>query len=293
MSPANNLPHRANLTGSLWMIAAMAAFALEDGFFKAAARGLPVGQALAMMGVGGAVLFAAHALWRGEALAGRAVFSRAMRIRIPFEITGRLFYALSLAYTPLSATTAILQATPIVVVSGAALVFGERVGWRRWLAIIGGLVGVLVILRPAADSFSVLSLLAVVGMLGFAGRDLASRAAPASLSTAVLGLWGYLSLLAAGLLFAAWTAQPLVAPTPATAWPVAGATASGVVAYACLMKAMRTGDVATVTPFRYTRLLFGLTLGVVAFGERLDAATIAGALVVVVSGVFILRSRKA
>ena len=286
-------PARANLTGSLWMIAAMAAFALEDAFFKTAARSLSVGQVLVMMGAGGAVLFAAHARWRGEALAGRAVFSRAMRIRIPFEIVGRLFYALSLAYTPLSATTAILQATPIVVVSGAAIVFRERVGWQRWLAILGGLAGVLVILRPAADSFSVLSLLAVTGMLGFAGRDLASRAAPASLSTSVLGLWGYLSLLVAGLLFSAWTAQAWTLPALSSAWPVAAATAAGVTAYACLMKAMRTGEVATVTPFRYTRLLFGLSLGVLAFGESLDLPTVAGAGIVVLSGLFILRRRRA
>jgi drug/metabolite transporter (DMT)-like permease len=54
------------------------------------------------------------------------------------------------------------------------------------------------------------------------------------------------------------------------------------------MKAMRTGEVATVTPFRYTRLLFGLSLGIIIFGERPDAATVAGCAIVVASGLFIL-----
>ena len=76
-----------------------------------------------------------------------------------------------------------------MVVAGAALIFGERVGWQRWLAVLVGFAGVLVILRPGAD-FSALSLLAVVGLLGFAGRDLATRAAPKGLSNRQLGALG-------------------------------------------------------------------------------------------------------
>lgn len=67
-------------------------------------------------------------------------------------------------------------------------------GWRRWFAIIVGLIGVVIIIQPGTDSFSVLSFLAIVGMFGFAGRDLASRAAPATLSTNILGLTAFCRL---------------------------------------------------------------------------------------------------
>jgi drug/metabolite transporter (DMT)-like permease len=211
-----------------------------------------------------------------------------MRIRVIFEIVGRLFYVLAIALTPLSAATVILQATPLVVVAGAALIFGEKVGWRRWFAIFVGLVGVVIIIQPGTDSFSVLSILAIVGMFGFAGRDLASRAAPATLSTNILGLYGFLSIVVAGGIFSIWESAPFVRPEIETSFYLLGAILAGVVAYSCLMKAMRSGEVSAVTPFRYTRLLFGISLGVVMFGEQLSSAMVFGSSMIVISGLFIL-----
>ena len=276
------------------MVAAMAGFAVEDVFIKAAAQSLPVSQLLVLFGLGGALVFSAIALANRENLFAPDAFSRPMRVRVLFEITGRLFFVLALAFTPLSTTTVILQAAPLVVVAGAALFFGERVGWRRWMAIALGMVGVIIIVQPGTESFSLLSLLAVIGMLGFAGRDLASRAAPASLSTAVLGAHGFVSIMLAGLLYWLWERVPFVWPQPQAALFVGGAVLAGVVGYSSLMKAMRTGDVSAVTPFRYTRLLFGIAFGVVLFGEELSLAMLAGCGLIVCSGLFILwRGRQA
>ena len=119
---------------------------------------------LMLFGAGGAVIFACLALWNKEPLYHADVLSPPMRIRMCFEITGRLFYVLAVAITPLSSATAILQATPIVVVAGAAVFFGERVGWMRWAAIVVGLIGVMIVLRPGTDAFSPLSILAVIGI---------------------------------------------------------------------------------------------------------------------------------
>ncbi|WP_339756739.1 DMT family transporter [uncultured Hoeflea sp.] len=279
---------KANLAGSVWMIAAMAIFAIEDAFVKAASVTLPVGQVLVFFGLGGALVFAAVALVNKQPLYTQDVVSRPMLARVVFEITGRLFYVLALSLIPLSAATVILQATPLVVVAGAALVFGEKVGWRRWTAIVVGLIGVVVILQPGTDSFSMLSFLAVLGMIGFAGRDLASRAAPAGLSTAILGLYGFLSIVVAGGFYAAWQGVQFVMPDGETSLCLLGAVLAGVAAYSCLMKAMRSGEVSAVTPFRYTRLLFGIALGIVLFGERLNGAMVIGSGLIVVSGLFIL-----
>ena len=279
---------KANLVGCFWMIAAMAIFAIEDAFIKAASVMLPVGQVLVIFGLGGAMVFAGVALIKREPLFSPDVVSRPMLIRVVFEITGRLFYVLALSLIPLSAATVILQATPLVVVAGAALVFGEKVGWRRWTAIFVGLIGVVVIVQPGTDGFSALSILAILGMIGFAGRDLASRAAPALLSTTILGLYGFLSILVAGVLYAAWQGTPFVRPTAEISLYVLGAVLAGVAAYSCLMKAMRTGEVSAVTPFRYSRLLFGIALGIGWFGEQLSLPMIAGSGLIVVSGLFIV-----
>ena len=284
--------HKANMLGSIWMIASMAIFAIEDAFVKAASNALPVGQILIIFGMGGAVMFASMARLNNEPLFIKDVVSRPMRIRVVFEIIGRLFYVLAIAVTPLSSATVILQATPLVVVAGAAIVFGERVGWRRWSAIFIGLVGVIVIIQPGTDSFSMLSVLAIIGMIGFAGRDLASRAAPATLSTSILGLYGFLSIVVAGSIFSIWQGASFVLPDVYTSFNLVGAILSGVAAYSCLMKAMRTGEVSAVTPFRYTRLLFGITLGVVLFGESLSSTMLLGSGMIVFSGLFIIWRRN-
>lgn len=266
----------------------MAAFALEDAFIKRATSELPVGQVLVLFGLGGSAGFFGLAVLNRDRIFTRDVLSGVMQIRFAFELTGRLFYVLALALTPLSSTTAILQAAPICVVLGAAIVFGERVGWRRWIAIFIGLAGVLIVLRPTGDSFSTLSILAVIGMLGFSGRDLASRAAPATLGTSVLGFFGFLTVIIAGLLYSLWEAAEFQMPNGPVLLAIGASVACGIFAYSALMKAMRTGSVAAVTPFRYTRLLFGVLLGILWFDEAVDAQMLVGCCVIVSSGLFIL-----
>ena len=279
---------QANLLGAGWMVLAMVLFAIEDALLKQAALTLSIGQVMLFFGLGGAVVFAGHLRLTGQALYHPDVLSLPMRIRVVFEVLGRLFYVLAVALAPLSSATVILQATPLVVVAAAAVLFGEKVGWRRWLAILIGLTGVMVILRPTGESFTFLSVLAVIGMLGFAGRDLASRAAPGTLNTSMLGLYGFLSLATAGGLFQLWLGAPLQMPTGTDLGLLALVIGIGVFAYSALMKAMRTGEVSAVTPFRYSRLLFGVGLGVVWFDESFDSYMAIGSGLIVLSGLFIL-----
>lgn len=153
-----------------------------------------------------------------------------------------------------------------------------------------GFIGVLVILRPGLAGFDALSLLAVIGLLGFAGRDLATRAAPPALSNAQLGTAGFLVLTFSGAVILAFTQGPDLPTGPEVA-KILGATVFGVLGYSFLTRAMRTGEVSAVTPFRYTRLLFALALGMTVFGERPDAATLIGAAIIVTCGVLILTRR--
>jgi drug/metabolite transporter (DMT)-like permease len=275
-----------NQRGAAFMVASMAGFAVEDVFVKAAAQSLPLGQVLLTIGLLGMLMFAALAARQGEPVLPRALWSRPMLIRSGFEITGRLFYGLAITLTALSTTSAILQATPLVVVAGAALVFGERVSLQRWLAVLVGFAGVLVILRPGSD-FSPLSLLAVIGLLGFAGRDLATRAAPKGLSNRQLGALGFAMLATAGAILLVFSGGAHV-PSGMTLGYLAGGTIFGTLGYHALTYAMRTGEVSAVTPFRYTRLIFAMVLAMVLFGERPDLATWIGAALVVGSGLFAL-----
>lgn len=280
-----------NLRGSLFMAASMAGFAVEDSFIKAAAAEVPLGQILIFMGLAGIGFFSARAAQAGDVPVPRAALSRTMALRSAFEVAGRLFYALAIALTPISVASAILQATPLVVVLGAAVLFGERVGTARWLAILAGFVGVLVILRPGLAGFDALSLLALAGMLGFAGRDLATRAAPPALSNAQLGVAGFAMLGLSGIVIL--VAQGGVALPSAHGWLLmCGAAGFGIFGYAALTVAMRTGEVSAVTPLRYTRLVFAMLLGALVFQERPDGMTLIGAAIIVSCGLFILTSGR-
>ena len=292
MKIINKFNLSSNLYGCIWMVAAMAFFAVEDTLIKFVTSSVPIGQILMMFGLGGASMFFLIALNNNEKITLGDMLSLPMYIRVIFEIIGRLFYVLAISLIPLSTATVIIQATPIVVVAGAAIIFGEKVGWRRWTAILLGLFGVVVIIQPATESFSFLSILALIGMIGFAGRDLASRAAPANLSVFILGLHGFIALAFSGLIYSLWDNSGLVMLDIKIISFMFGAVIFGVAAYTCLMKAMRTGEVSAVTPFRYTRLIFGVTLGIVFFNETLNYSTILGTTFIIISGLFILSRNK-
>jgi drug/metabolite transporter (DMT)-like permease len=280
-----------NFRGSLFMTASMAGFAVEDAFLKSAARHIPVGEAILIMGLIGIAVFAMMAQRAGQPPIPASILSRTMAVRSLFEVCGRLFYALAIALTPISIASAILQATPLLVVLGAAVIFGEKVGLARWLLILLGFAGVLVILRPGAEGFDALSLVTVAAMIGFAGRDLATRAAPPALSNAQLGVVGFIMLSLSGVVILSVTGGARL-PDAQTFGLIAGAALFGIAAYAALTNAMRTGEVSVVTPFRYTRLLFAMVLGVTVFGERPDSLTLLGSAIIVACGVLILTQKR-
>ncbi len=281
-----------NLRGSVLMVASMAAFSLEDLFIKSATKSLPLGQVLILFGLGGMIVFIILTARRGEVLLHPAILSRPIVLRSICEVTGRICFTLALALTPLSSASAILQATPLIVTIGAVIFFGETVGWRRWLAIIIGLGGVLLILRPGLSGFEPASLFAVFGTLGFAGRDLATRAAPQSMSNMQLGVWGFFMLVVAGCLMLNWTGG-IIWPSANNLLQIAGAIIFGVIAYNALTIAMRSGEISVIAPFRYTRLVFAMVLGVIIFAERPDALTLLGSAIVVGCGLYsVFRERR-
>lgn len=277
-----------NLTGALLMVMAMLAFAIEDAFIKVLARDLPLGQILVCLGIGGAFVFALMCLRTRQPLLTRDALALAVVLRNLAELIGTLGFVTALALIPLATASAILQAAPLVVVTGAALFFGEHVGWRRWAAIVVGFVGVMLIVRPGLDGFDWQSLFAVQGMLGLAIRDLATRRVPRSISSFQLSLLAFSMLVPAGLILMMTSGEGYVAPTSRGWLLLLASVLVGALAYYAIVRAMRVGDISFVTPFRYTRILFALIIGLSIFGERPDMLTLVGASIVILSGLYTL-----
>lgn len=275
-----------NLRGSLLMVLAMALFALEDMFIKQLSVSMPVGQILMMLGLGGMALFGAMVRLRREPLMPAELWSVPVLIRNLGEMIGGLSFVLALALTPISTASAILQATPLAVTLGAALVLREPVGWRRWSAILAGFMGVMLIVRPGLEGFEPASLLAVVAVLALAARDLATRRVPARVSSYQLSAWAYAAMVPAGAAMLFLGTSRAMMPDTLAAFQFGAALLFGLFAYYAVVGAVRTGEVAVVTPFRYSRMLFALVIGVAVFGERPDMPMLVGAAIIVGAGLF-------
>ena len=282
-----------NLRGAILMVLAMALFAVEDMFIKLVSDTLSVGQILTMLGLGGSVAFGSVVIAQRGALFSRAMFTPAIIVRAAGEVIGTLGFVSAISLTPLSSASAILQATPLVVTLGAALFLGEQVGWRRWAAVLIGLSGVLLIIRPGLDSFEPLSVLALLGVLGLAMRDLGTRRVPAGISSMQLSFLGFLVIIPAGIGLMLATGTAWTGPGPRGWGLMAAALGIGLFAYYAIVVAMRMGEVSFVTPFRYSRLIFAMVIGVAVFGERPDTLTLCGAAIIVGSGIYtVWRERK-
>ena len=274
-----------NLRAIALMVLSMAGFAIEDMLIKIIALEMPTGQFLILIGAGGALIFTAMSRRQGQAILSADFLRPSIIIRNLGEVIGTLGFVTALVLTPLSSASAILQATPLAVTLGAALFLGEAVGWRRWSAILIGFCGVIAVIRPGLDGFEPASLFAVLGVIGLATRDVATRAAPARISSAVLSAHGFAMLVPAGALLLCISGGA-TAPSALGYGLLLAALAIGVSAYYALTVAMRLGDVAVVTPFRYVRLVFALAIGVTVFNEQPDAWTLIGAAIIILSGLY-------
>ncbi|MEJ6611488.1 MAG: DMT family transporter [Paracoccaceae bacterium] len=274
-----------NLRAIALMVLSMAGFAIEDMLIKYIALEMPTGQFLMLIGAGGALIFTLMAWRQGQAVLSADFLRPTIIIRNLGEVIGTLGFVTALVLTPLSSASAILQATPLAVTLGAALFLREAVGWRRWSAILIGFCGVVAVIRPGLEGFQPASLFAVLGVIGLATRDVATRATPATISSLVLSAHGFGMLVPAGA-FLLWISGGAVAPSAQGYGLLFTALIIGVSAYYALTLSMRLGDVAVVTPFRYVRLVFALFIGVTVFHEQPDAWTLGGAAIIILSGLY-------
>lgn len=282
-----------NLNGILFIIAAMAAFTLEDMFIKRLSGDVPVGQILMLLGLGSGTVFAAAAVYRGDNLFAPAAWRGAAILRTLSEAVGAVAFATALSLVDISTVAAVFQALPLVITMGAALFLGEQVGWRRWSAICVGFVGVLMIVRPGLAGFNPSVILVLVAVLAIAARDLLTRMVDSSVSSAVVSFQAFASVIVAGGLLLVSTGAEPTGLDGRQVGMMLGGIVFGVAGYYAIVTATRIGDASAITPFRYSRLLFSILVGVLVFGERPDAMTLGGAALIIVSGLYtFVRERR-
>lgn len=281
-----------NTRGALLMMASMAAFTINDTCIKATDGALPLFQLLTIRGIISTALIYLLARYLG---ALRFDLSRRdwglVALRSASEIGAAYFFLTALLNMPLANVTAILQVLPLTVTLGAALFFRDPVGWKRFLAILVGFCGMLLIVRPGPDGFSIDALYALAAVLCVTVRDLATRRMSAEAPSMTVTLAASVSVLIFSAIASTgvdW--QPLDLRLSLL---LVGSSVFILGGYLFSVMVMRVGDVSFIAPFRYTGLLWALALGWLVFGDWPDPLTLTGAAIVVATGVFTLyRERK-
>jgi drug/metabolite transporter (DMT)-like permease len=267
------------------MAVAMAGFTMNDSITKAVSSEMNFGEIMLVRGAFAIALIWGFAAWQGALRPLRTLFVRPVALRVIGEVGGTVSFLAAIVHLPLANTAAIFQALPLAITLGAALLFGEPVGWRRWLAISAGFAGVLIIVRPGLAGFNEFSLLALVSVVFCAGRDLATRQIPAKIPSLFITLLTTTVVTATG----AAILVPLGGWTPPSVHALSLLALAAVlllIGYQTVIMALRTGDISAVAPFRYTALLWAMLLGYLVFGDKPDAMMILGAAIIVLSGLY-------
>ncbi|MFT5506774.1 MAG: drug/metabolite transporter (DMT)-like permease [Gammaproteobacteria bacterium] len=265
----------------------MAFLAMGDAAIKVLSGSLSQSVILIVIGIGLFSVFFTISFWTKDQIFDRRALYGFALLRSVAEVSAAFFMVLALSTVPFTILTLIMQSMPLIVTLGAVLFFGEQVGWRRWIAIGIGFIGVIVILRPGTESFSAEWLFAVIAAIALSFRDLASRAVPKSVSTLQISCWGGGAVFLAGLCLQVYSDESIPTFDLTEAWLLFFVTlcwASGVFAVSL---AMRIGELSLVAPFRYTRIPFGLLIGVLFFAESVDMTMLTGAAIIVLSGLYV------
>lgn len=280
-------PLSANRAGAAWMVLSMAAFTVNDAFMKVLGTEWPLAQSIFVRGVGVVIFMVCLAAALGH-----------LRLNLPrrdwvlitlrgvCEMAAAFLFISAVFNMPLADATAIIQTLPLTVTLAGALFLGEPVGWRRLTAIVVGFIGVLLIVRPGFDGFSIYSVYALAAVLVITVRELASRQlSPACPS--MLAALGSATFVMAGGAIGSFGAE-WVPLTAKAGWALGGAMVTVMIAYIASVVTMRLGEIGFVAPYRYTAIVVALVLGVVFFREIPDVLTLTGACLIVATGLFTL-----
>jgi drug/metabolite transporter (DMT)-like permease len=276
-----------NQRGALLMVGSMTSFTVNDAFMKLMGDTLPLFQAMFLRGIGASLFLILLTRMMGQ---WRTRFSRRdsalMAVRALAEMAGAWTFITALFHMPFADVSAILQALPLVITLAGAVFLGEKVGWRRLTAILVGFAGVMLIVRPGGDGFSVYALLVLACVGAVTVRDLVSRMMSPdvpSLMVATTSSVGVMAFAGIGSLFVDW--QPMTGAVP---FELAGAILFLIGGYAFSVAAVRVGDLSFVAPFRYTGLVVAMIVGLLVFGTFPDGWTLAGSAIVVATGLYTL-----
>ncbi|RNF32845.1 DMT family transporter [Paracoccus methylarcula] len=274
-----------NLRGATLMCFSMIGFTCNDTVMKFVTQEMPLYQAITLRGLVVMLGILLLAMREGGLRLNVAGPDRLpMGLRVLGEVGSTVLFLNALQNMAIGDLSAVMQSLPLVVMLGAALLFGEQLGWRRMSAVGIGLLGVMIILRPGTGTFGIWSLVALGAVALVTLRDLATRNFGRSVSSTTIAFYAAVSVTLLGLI--ASLGQGWVVPSLPQLLLLLLGGAFLTLGYMTSVAAMRVGEISYVAPFRYTSLIVAIVAGLLVFGEWPDIWTWTGAVLVVGAGIY-------
>ncbi len=279
-----------NRRGILAMLAAMVFFVCNDTLMKLAREVYPAGQAITLRTAFALLTALGLVIAFQEGAKLRLATKPIVVLRGLIDAAVTLTFIWALAELPLADVTAILLASPIIIVILAVVLRIERVGWRRTVAVFVGFCGVLIVLRPAADSFNIAALVALASASLAACRDLLTRKIGNEIPATVIALMttAIVGLVACGYgVFEVWL--PIWRRETLYVAAAAALVAAGSI---CIISAYRNTDVGVVSGYRYSVVVLAVMMGYFVWGHVPDPIAGVGIALIVASGLYTMHRQR-
>jgi drug/metabolite transporter (DMT)-like permease len=281
------LPQNTALRAGLFMVLAMGSFVANDTIVKLVGQSLPVGEIIMIRGAVAILLLGLICAWQGLVPDLPKIGQRSVLLRSLFDVIGTIAFVTALMHMQIANLTSVMQAVPLAVALLSMVFLKEEVGWRRMIAIIGGFIGVMLIVKPSVSSFNSYELLALLIVFAVAVRDIMTKRIPARIPIFLIALANacFVTLGGAGLALA----QGIQMPEPWQVGLLALAACFLSSGYLCMVATLRLGDLTGTAPFRYSVMIFAILSGILVFGEYPDFVAMLGMVLIVVSGLYAAR----
>ncbi|NBE08706.1 DMT family transporter [Paragemmobacter ruber] len=290
--------------GIAFLVAGVAVFSVQDLILKLLSGAYPLHQAMLLRSLTAIpfLLFLVH--WEGGLRSLVTPGTRAMILRGLVMFAAYTCYYLALAALPMATTVALYFSAPLFITILSVVFLSETVGPRRWIALMAGFAGLLIMVRPGGALFDWAALLPVLSGLTYAISMIAARRLGTSETASALAFWGNAVFLMGAILLSlifgsgAWEgdAHPSLAFllrgwVMPTALDLALMMACGIIAAAgltLLTQAYRVAEASVVTPFEYTGLIWSVLFGWLFWRDWPDGTDWAGIAIITGAGLYIL-----
>jgi len=280
-----------NTKGVIFMMVSMFGFVVNDSFMKSLFINFPLVEIIFLRALFCLLLLMIVMKFKRVSIVKYSRTSwNLMLLRGFAEVMATLSFLYALKHLPLPNVTAIIQILPLTVTMAAALFLNESVGFRRWTAIIIGLIGVMIVIKPGTEGFSGYSYYAVLSVIFVTMREVVTRKLPAEVP-AIMATF----ITALGVTIMSGLALPFITLKALDISAVIFVCSAGIAiffGYLFSIKAMRVGEISLVSQFRYTGMIWAILLGYVIFNDIPAPNTIIGVFIIVASGLYAFHRKR-